>query len=67
MNDFGGSADDLKDALMREYGIDKAKRLVSICCDGASINMGKYTALALIIHCVNLRLKLAIKDAFRED
>ena len=67
------------DALMKEYGIDDryAKRLVSICCDGTSINMGKYHGVTtqlqrtrlwlLIIHCVNHRLELAIKDASRED
>ena len=45
MNDFGGTADDLKtasDAVMEECGISDRylRRLISVCCDGASINMG---------------------------
>ena len=51
MNDFGGTADDLKtaiDAVMEEYGVSDRylRRLVSVCCDGASINMGKYNGVA---------------------
>ena len=51
MNDFGGTADDLKtaiDAVMEEYGVSDRylRRLISGCCDGASINMGKYNGVA---------------------
>ena len=81
VNDFGGTADDLKtviDAVMEEYGVSDRylRRLVSVCCDGASINMGKYNSVAsqlkrvrlwlLIIHCVNHRLELAVKDSLKE-
>ena len=80
MNDFGGTADDLEtaiDAVMEEYGVSDRhlRRLISVCCDG--INMGKYNGVVsqlkhvrlwlLIIHCVNHRLELAVKDSLRED
>ena len=52
-------------------------RLVSVCADGASINFRKYNGVTtqmkharfwlLLIHCVNHRLELAIKDGFKED
>ena len=82
MNDFGGTADDIKraiDTLMEEYDISTMyeNRLVSVCADGASINFGKYNRVTtqmkhtrfwlLLIHCVNHRLELAIKDGFKED
>ena len=82
MNDFGGTADDLKraiDSVMEEYNASEVykTRLISLCCDGASINLGKYRGVAtqiketrlwlLIIHCVNHRLELAIKDGFKVD
>ncbi|XP_064596785.1 zinc finger protein 862-like [Liolophura sinensis] len=53
------------------------KLMVSICTDGASVNMGKYNGACtqlkaerewlLVVHCSNHRLELAIKDAFASD
>ena len=61
MNDFGGTADDLKtaiDAVMEEYGVSDRylRRLISVCCDGASINMGKYNGVASQLKRVRLWL-----------
>ena len=64
---------------MDEYGIidQYLRRLISVCCDGASINMGKHNGVAtqlkrlrpwlLVIHCINHRLELAIMDGFKTD
>ena len=65
---------------MEEYGVSDQylRRLVSVCCDGASINMGKYNGVAsqlkrvrlwlLIIHCVNHRLEYCkVKDGLKQD
>ena len=64
------------DAVMEEYGLSDRylRRRISVCCNG--INMGKYNGAVsqlkrvrlwlLIIHCVNHRLELAVKDGLKE-
>ena len=83
MYEFGGcSANHLKAAIydaFKKFGFnfesseEDARKLVSMCADGASVNMGIYNgALALIqldipwlikIHCALHCLELAVKDA----
>ena len=82
MYSFGGcDATHVKAAIydaFKQYGIDltsddDAKKLISVCADGASVNMGIYHgALTMIkedipwiikIHCALHCLELAIKDA----
>ena len=57
-----------------EFGMDLAQKLVSICVDGAAVNLGVRRGLSTLlkqespwlvsIHCMNHRLELAAKDAF---
>ena len=85
MADFGGeNADAVKNAFdsafMDTYNVPPERfssLLISVCCDGASVNMGQYTGACtqlkedrdwlLVIHCANHRLELALKDAFKAD
>ncbi len=56
------------------FGVDLMKKLVSICVDGAAVNLGVRHGLAALIkkdvpwlvaiHCMNHRLELSAKDAF---
>ncbi|KAK6178299.1 hypothetical protein SNE40_013101 [Patella caerulea] len=84
MPDFGGEdAVSVKtafdDAFLTKYKLDVdrwSKLLVSICTDGASVNLGVLNGACvkikqeydrqwiLLIHCSSHRLELAMKDAF---
>ena len=54
-----------------------AKRLVFLCLDGASVNMGKYNSVKavlqrrfpwlIVIHCINHNLELAVGDLRKHD
>ena len=80
MNNCGGTADDLKSAIdeLMDDGITDQylRKQLSVCCDGASLYMGKHNGVdtqlkrllpwLLVIHCVNHRLELAIKDGFKK-
>ena len=83
MDDYGLDAADLKRAVDETMTTDyKAEReyadhLISVCADGASVNMGIYNGAVtkiketrpwlLDIHCSNHRLELALQGAFEED
>ena len=83
MDAYGSDAADLKRAVDETFTTDyKAKReyadhLVTVCADGASVNMGIYNGAVtkikesrpwlLNIHCSNHRLELAVQGAFEED
>ena len=71
------TAPGLKSLLLESlasFGIDLAQKLVSICVDGAAVNLGVHNGLSTLlkqeapwlvaIHCMNHRLELAVKDAF---
>ena len=73
MDDYGSDAEDLKRAvdetITTDYKADReyADHLVSVCTDGASVNMGIYNGAVtkiketrpwlLDIHCSNHRLE----------
>lgn len=83
MDDYGGNADDLKraidDVMIYDYDLKEeySDRLVCVCADGASVNMGVYNGAVtqiketrswlLDIHCSNHRLELAVQGAFEEN
>ena len=58
---------------LQEIGIDLGEKLVSICVDGAAVNLGVRRGLSALlkqdmpwltaVHCMNHRLELAAKDA----
>ena len=53
MHDYGESADDLKQALddlMKSYVNDEKYRLqlISVCCDGAAVNMGRINGTKIL-------------------
>ncbi|KAG8197548.1 hypothetical protein JTE90_007284 [Oedothorax gibbosus] len=71
-----GTADALKSLLLdvlKEFGIDFEKKLVAFCCDGASVNLGIRRGVStqlkeicpwlFVVHCLNHRLELAVKDS----
>ena len=71
------TAPGLKSLLLESFayfGIDLAQKLVSICVNGAAVNLGVHNGLSALfkqelpwlvaIHCMNHRLELAAKDAF---
>ena len=57
-----------------EFGVDLEQKLVSICVDGAAVNLGVRRGLSALLkqdlpglvsmHCFNHHLELAAKDAF---
>ena len=67
MNTMLSACDDLDIAL--------TSKLVGFCSDGASVNMGRKSGIAqllkadcpwlVVMHCLNHRLELAAKDAFK--
>ena len=77
-NAKNADAPDLKSTLeiaFNRFGITHYyDKLVGLNLDGASVNMGKYNGLNVlvrdeapwseVVHCFNHRLELAIKDAF---
>ena len=83
MDDYGSDAADLKRDVAETNTTDyKAEReyvdrLVSVCADGASVNMGIYNGAVtkiketrpclLDIHCSNHRLDLVVQGAFEKD
>jgi hypothetical protein len=55
---------------------DYQNKVVSATADGASVNMGCYRGVLtqlkdrvwlLILHCINHRIELAVKDSFKEE
>ena len=82
MDDYGSDAVDLKRAvdetITSEYINEEQYKikLVCVCADGASANMGRYKGAVtnikktrpwlLDIHYSNHRLELAVQDAFKE-
>ena len=83
MDDYGSDAVDLKRAvdetITSEYINEEQYKikLVCVCADGDSVNMGRNKGAVtnikktrpwlLDIHCSNHRLELAVQDAFKED
>jgi hypothetical protein len=85
MRDYGGNdAAAIKKSFLaafEAYGVklleDDGKKLISVCADGASVNMGSingaFTTLKqqinhfLIIHCSLHKLELAVQDAFKQS
>lgn len=85
MSEFGGvDAEGTKKAFdhafLQEFAVEEEwfqKHLITVCADGASVNMGRITGACtaikatrpwlLVIHCVNHRLELAIGDSFRSN
>ena len=83
MDGYGSDEADLKravdDTITSEYINEEQYKikLVCVCADGASVNMGRYKGAVtnikktrpwlLDIHCSNHRLELAVQDAFKED
>lgn len=82
MSDFGGvtaagTKKAFDSAFLQDFSVPETrfeKLMISVCADGASINMGRISGACtvmkqprpwlLIVHCVNHRLELAMGDAF---